>query len=114
MIYVLFEVTIKNEYINNYLELASNLNEHLLKQKGFLRSERFSSLVNEGKLLSLSVWENEKAVSEWRNNSAHYMSQQEGKNKMFESYNIIVASKLRSYSNIDRNEAPNNANYFNN
>lgn len=41
--------------------------------KGFIRSERFSSLNAESKLLSLNVWESEEAVEKWRNelNQSH-------------------------------------------
>lgn len=106
MILVLFEVTIKENYMDDYLAMAGKLKEHLLKAKGFIRSERFSSLINERKLLSLSVWENEDAVNEWRNQAEHRMSQKQGRDSMFENYNITVASQLRHYSNIERSEAP--------
>lgn len=112
MILVLFEVTIKNSYMDRYLDLAANLKNDLVKSEGFIRSERFSSLVNEGKLLSLSVWENEKAVSKWRNQTEHRMSQRQGRDSMFESYTITVASQLRSYSKIERSETPEDSNTF--
>lgn len=110
MIFVLFEVTIKKSCMDAYLDLAANLKNELVKSEGFIRSERFSSLVNEGKLLSLSVWENEQAVSKWRNQTEHRMGQQQGRDSMFESYNITVASKIRSYSNVERTEAPEDSN----
>lgn len=110
MILVLFEVTIKKSYKDGYLALATNLKNELVKSEGFIRSERFSSLVNEGKLLSLSVWENEEAVSKWRNQTEHRMSQRQGHDSMFESYTITIASQLRSYSNIERSDAPEDSN----
>lgn len=110
MILVLFEVTIKENCMDDYLTLAIKLKDHLSKAKGFIRSERFSSLTNERKLLSLSIWENEKAVNEWRNQAEHRVSQQQGRDSMFESYNITVASQIRSYSNIERLEAPDDSN----
>ena len=58
MIIVLFEVMVNEEYMGDYLSMAGKLKEHLTNAKGFIRSERFSSLANEGKLLSMSVWEN--------------------------------------------------------
>lgn len=110
MILVLFEVTIKENCMDGYLALAAKLKDHLSKAKGFIRSERFSSLINERKLLSLSVWESEEAVNEWRNQTEHRMSQQQGRKSMFESYHITVASQIRSYSNADRTEAPDDSN----
>ena len=53
MIYVIFEVVIKKDYMDQYLNLAAKLKRHVEANKGFVRSERFSSLVDERKLLSL-------------------------------------------------------------
>lgn len=112
MILVLFEVTVKKSYMDEYLALAADLKNELVKSVGFIRAERFASLVNEGKLLSLSVWENEEAVSKWRNQTEHRMSQRQGYASMFESYTITVASQLRSYSNSERSDAPADSNRF--
>ena len=112
MILVLFEVTIKKNYLDDYLVLAANLKNELVKSEGFIRSERFCSLVNEGKLLSLSIWKNEEAVNKWRNQTEHRMSQRQGYDSMFESYTITVASQLRNYSSIERSEAPEDSNRF--
>lgn len=112
MVLVLFEVMVKRNCMDSYLTLAANLKQELMKAEGFIRSERFTSLANEGKLLSLSVWENEEAVNKWRNQAAHRASQKQGRNSMFESYNITVASKIRSYSDEGRSEAPEDSNQF--
>ena len=98
--------------MEDYLVMAGKLKDELAKSKGFIRSERFSSLVNEGKLLSLSVWESEEAVKKWRNLLEHRKSQQQGRDSMFESYTITVASQIRSYSNIERLEAPKDSNEY--
>lgn len=96
--------------MDNYLNIAASLKDGLIKSEGFIRSERFTSLVSEGKLLSLSVWESEEAVDKWRNQTEHRISQQQGRDSIFESYTITVTSKIRSYSNIDRTEAPQDSN----
>lgn len=106
MIFVIFEVTIKEGCMDGYIAMAGKLKDNLARAKGFIRSERFSSLVTERKLLSLSVWENEDAVNEWRKGQEHRMSQQRGRDSMFESYMITVASPLRSYTDQERQEAP--------
>ena len=110
MIVVLFEVTVKKQHRNSYLALAADLNKILANAEGFIRSERFSSLSNEGKLLSLSVWESEQAVEKWRNQIQHRSSQRQGHDALFESYTITVASKLRTYTASDRQEAPGDSN----
>lgn len=96
--------------MDKYLAIAASLRDELLTSEGFVRSERFSSLTDEGKLLSLSVWEDEEAVSKWRNQVEHRISQQQGRDLIFESYTITVTSKIRSYSKVERAEAPKDSN----
>lgn len=98
--------------MDGYLAVAGELKNELAKAKGFIRAERFSSLVTEQKLLSLSVWEDEEAVNEWRNRHGHREGQRQGRDSMFESYTITVAAGLRSYSHIERAEAPEDSNRF--
>lgn len=112
MVLVLFEVTIKKDCMDSYLLLAANLKKALVNSEGFIRSERFSSLVHERKLLSLSVWESEEAVGKWRNHAEHRISQKHGRESMFENYRITVASKIRSYSKDNRLEAPEDSSLF--
>ncbi len=110
---VLFEVTPTKEGMKKYLELAAMLKPLLADAKGFIRAERFQSLNEEGKLLSMNIWENEESVTKWRNTVEHRMSQLEGKTKLFESYTITVCNTIREYSNTDRMQAPQDSNdYF--
>lgn len=45
--------------MGSYLELAAKLKDELVKSEGFIRAERFSSLVNEGPFLIKRKSENE-------------------------------------------------------
>ncbi|HIU10093.1 MAG TPA: antibiotic biosynthesis monooxygenase [Candidatus Avidehalobacter gallistercoris] len=105
-IIVLFEVTVKSGKMDDYLKMAGFLKDSLVKAEGFIRSERFSSLATEGKLLSMSVWENEACVSKWRNFAAHRMAQKHGRMNDFADYKITVATPVRTYTMTDRTEAP--------
>ncbi len=109
---VLFEVKPTKQGMEKYLELAAQLKPMLSGVDGFLSAERFQSLNEEGKLLSMNVWESEGAVQQWRNTLAHRMSQAEGKNKLFESYKITVCNVLRDYASTDREEAPADSNAY--
>lgn len=109
---VIFEVKPKKDGMGDYLAHAANLRSELSKMEGFISSERFSSLNEEGKLLSLSVWENEEAATKWRNQIAHRQSQKAGHDSLFEKYHITVASVIREYSNNDRGEAPQDSNDY--
>ena len=109
---VLFEVKPKTEGKEEYPKLAAALKTELAKMPGFIRVERFASLNEEGKLLSLSVWENEEAAAAWRNQINHRGSQKKGHDALFERYHISVASIIREYTQDDRKEAPADSNQF--
>lgn len=111
-IIVLFEVKPTKEGMQKYLDLAAMLKPMLSGFEGFIRAERFSSLNEEGKLLSMNVWTDETAVERWRNVIEHRMSQKEGKENLFESYKITVCSALREYSDTDRSQAPEDSNKY--
>ena len=109
---VLFEVKPTKEGMRRYLDLAAGLKPLLAGFEGFIRAERFQSLNEEGKLLSMNVWESEEAVTRWRNTLQHRMSQAEGREKLFESYRITVCEAVRSYSDTDRAQAPADSNEY--
>ncbi len=109
---VLFEVKPTKEGMEKYLELAAMLKPMLANVEGFISAERFQSLNDEGKLLSMNVWESEEALAKWRNNLEHRMSQAQGKTKLFESYKITVCKALREYTNTERENAPVDSNEY--
>lgn len=111
-VFVLFEVTVKEGKMADYLERAEQLKAFLQEQPGFVRAERFASLATEGKLLSLSVWRDEESVAQWRNLVPHRQSQQAGREEDFEGYVITVAAPMRRYSRNERKEAPQDSNRY--
>lgn len=111
-IIVLFEVTVKGGKMDDYLKMAGSLKDSLANAEGFVRSERFSSLATEGKLLSMSIWENEECVSKWRNFAAHRMAQKHGRMNDFADYKITVVTPVRSYTMMNRTEAPADSNEY--
>ena len=62
MIAVIFEVTPAEGQTQGYLDHAAGLRPLLASMPGFISIERFQSLTDPGKLLSLSFWEDEEAV----------------------------------------------------
>lgn len=111
---VLFEIKIKDGRMKDYLKMAGALKSELAKTPGFIRSERFTSISDEGKLLSMSVWENEDCVRIWRNVANHRKSQKRTRDELCESFTITVVTPVRKYSLTDRENAPQDSNeYFN-
>ncbi len=106
MIAVIFEVVPREGQKNAYLGTAASLREHLDRIDGFLSIERFESLTQPGKLLSLSFWRDEKAVEAWRNLEHHRQAQQAGRQRLFADYRLRVASVIRDYGMNDRAQAP--------
>lgn len=112
MVIVLFEVTVKEDKMADYLGRAAALKGLLAQSEGFISAERFSSLATEGKLLSMSVWKDEESVEHWRNELDHRMSQKAGRMEDFVDYKITVAASLRSYTATERQEAPKDSNAY--
>ena len=106
MIAVIFEVTPKDEGFDEYLEIAASLREELQGVEGFISIERFRSLVDERKVLSLSFWRDEAAVTRWRNTPNHRLAQAKGRFELFESYRLRVAEVARDYSGDNREQVP--------
>lgn len=109
---VIFEVKLFPGKKENYLKSASELKRLLIGAEGFVRAERFISLKDEDKLISLNVWKSENDVERWRNTLAHRIFQKEGKSKLFESYRITVAHAVREYGDREREEAPEDSNKY--
>lgn len=106
MIAVLFEVWPAEGKRENYLNLAEALREELSGLDGFVSIERFESLSEPGKLLSLSFFRDEDAVAQWRNSSRHRATQSKGRNGIFSDYRLRVAGVVRDYGLADRAQAP--------
>jgi heme-degrading monooxygenase HmoA len=106
---VIFEVEPKPEGKSEYFEIAATLKENLETMDGFISIERFQSVTNEGKLLSLSFWRDEAAITAWRNQAKHRQAQEKGYNQLFTDYRLRVAEVQRDYTKLDRDEAPQDA-----
>jgi heme-degrading monooxygenase HmoA len=106
MIAVIFEVVPAPGRRQDYLDLAASLGPELEKIDGFVSIERYASLANEGKILSLSIWRDEVAVQRWRNLEAHRAAQAKGRGGIFADYRLRVASVIRDYGMLERRQAP--------
>ncbi|MFO7954146.1 antibiotic biosynthesis monooxygenase family protein [Thioalkalivibrio sp.] len=106
MIAVIFEVEPHPERRQDYLDAAASLREHLKDVDGFLSIERFESLSQPGKVLSLSFWRDEAAIQEWRNQEEHRLVQAAGRDGIFANYRLRVAEVVRDYGMHDREQAP--------
>ena len=106
MIAVIFEVWPADGHKQTYLDIAAGLKPELERIDGFISIERFQSLVDDSKLLSLSFWRDEAAVQAWRNLDHHRQAQKAGREGVFRDYRLRVASVLRDYGMNEREQAP--------
>jgi len=95
---VIFEVEINKNRQDEYLAIAAKLKEQLVTMDGFISIERFTSLVNEGKLLSLSFWKSQKDIIAWKKNIDHMNAQEKGRESIFKDYRIRIANVERDYT----------------
>lgn len=106
MIAVIFEVIPHADHQQDYMDAAASLRPLLDEIDGFISIERFGSLSQPGKILSLSYWRDEEAVKQWRNLEAHRQVQAAGRASIFADYRLRVAHVLRDYGLNERTEAP--------
>ena len=90
MFAVIFVVQPKQERWSDYLDLAKFLKPKLEAIDGFIENERFESKRRKGRLLSLSVWRDEKALVRWRTQGEHHGVQEKGRFEIFEDYHLSV------------------------
>ncbi len=106
MIAVIFEAQPRDGQQDAYLSIAAALRPELDKIDGFISIERFQSLSEPGRLLSLSWWRDEAAVAQWRRFEQHRAAQRAGRERIFRDYRLRVAEVLRDYGMSDREQVP--------
>ena len=106
MIAVIFEVWPAEDGRDRYLGIAAELRPLLDGIDGFVCIERFESLAEPGKLLSLSFWRDEAAVAAWRNMEPHRAAQAKGRAGILNNYRLRIAGVVRDYGFTERAQAP--------
>jgi len=106
VIAVIFEFTPIEGRFADYKALAEGLADDVNRAEGFISIERFESISNKGKFVSLSFWRDEESVRKWRNLQKHREAQKKGRGGIFESYRLRIAEVLRDYTMDERAQAP--------
>jgi heme-degrading monooxygenase HmoA len=106
MIAVIFEFEPDPGRRQEYLDIAAALRPELEKVDGFISIERFQSLADPSRILSLSFFRDEAAVAAWRNLEGHRRAQAKGRAGIFRNYRLRVAGVIRDYGLNDRDQAP--------
>ena len=112
MIAVIFEVWVTNDKESSYLDLATEMRPLFDTIDGFISIERFESIYEKGKLLSLSFWRDEEAIATWRQLEAHRKAQVLGRAEIFQDYRLRIAGVIRDYGMNERQLAPTDSRVF--
>ena len=106
MIAVIFEFTPAEGRFPDYMALVDTLREDLAKAEGFISLERFESITNKGKFISLQFWRDDECVRKWRTLQKHREAQKKGRASIFKSYRLRIAEVRRDYTMDERAQAP--------
>ncbi|WP_439522576.1 antibiotic biosynthesis monooxygenase family protein [Marivita sp.] len=106
MIAIIFELMPAEGQKDAYLDIAATMRPMVEQVEGFISVERFQSLTNPDKLLSISFFEDEDAVLRWRKLAAHRNAQSKGRSGVFSDYRLRVCHVMRDYGMFDRDQAP--------
>lgn len=106
MIAVLFEAWPHTDSRNDYFRIAAELRAQMDEVDGFMSIERFQSLSDQTKILSLSFWRDDAAIARWRGFEAHRAAQCEGRARIFRDYRLRIAPVTRDYGMRQRDQAP--------
>lgn len=106
MIAVIFESWPKTGSGETYLEMGQSMSSLVEGFDGFISIERFESVTEPGKFVSLSFWRDEATVAAWRNVAEHRRVQEGSRRSIFDDYRLRVAHVIRDYGKVDRKEAP--------
>lgn len=106
MIAVIFEVFPHKDRRDDYLDMAARMRPLVGETDGFVSVERFQSLTDPDKLLSISFFRDEAALEQWRKLAAHRGAQRAGRETIFRDYRLRIAHVMRDYGMYDRHEAP--------
>ena len=103
---VIFEVWPAEGRRDEYLRLAAELRAEVAQIDGFISVERFESLYEAGKLLSLQFWRDEAALKRWRDHLDHRRMMAAGRGHLFADYRLRVAEVVRDYGPDRRDQTP--------
>jgi heme-degrading monooxygenase HmoA len=106
MIAVIFEFVAAEGRFADYQALAEGLSGEVNGFDGFLSIERFQSISDPNRFVSLSFWRDEESVRKWRNVQKHREAQKKGRAGVFKDYRLRICSVIRDYGMQKRAEAP--------
>ena len=98
--YTVIFTSLRTEGERGYGSMAERMVELAAKQPGFLGVE--SARDDNGLGITVSYWESEAAIRQWRENAEHHVAQEAGKRVWYADYELRVAKVERAYGKAGR------------
>ena len=92
--YAVIFTSIQSEHIEGYTKMAENMERLVRQQPGFIGMD--SARGETG--ITISYWEDLKAIKNWRANIDHQTAQELGKEKWYQSYRVRICRVEKEYS----------------
>jgi len=91
--YAVIFTSLRTNGDNDYAKMAERMVELAQSQKGFLGMES----VRDGLGVTISYWETEEDIINWKNHSEHLLAQSLGKELWYTSFKVRVCKVERDY-----------------
>jgi len=85
----------RNDGDHGYDEMAARMVELAATMPGYLGIE--SARDEKGFGITVSYWESEEAIANWKRNVEHLQAQRRGRGEWYKEYNVRVAKVERAY-----------------
>lgn len=106
MITVVSQMIINEGKLQEYLDFGVILQPMVEKIDGFISNERFQSVADPNKVLSLSFWKDEESIKQFRKLEVHRLAEAKSRESIFKDYRVTIADISRDYGMFDRKDAP--------
>lgn len=83
----------RTEGDNGYSSMANAMEQLSAQQPGFLGIESARSEIG----ITVSYWDSLESIRAWKNNAAHLVAQQTGKQKWYADYQVRICRVEREY-----------------
>jgi len=112
VIVMIFEFWIRPDQavLADYTAMSSDLRILLAHIDGFRGVERFESSSEPGRFVAIGFFDDEDAVTRWRNDPLHRHAQRLGRSRFFSDYRLRMAHVVRDYGPNSRRTAPADSN----
>lgn len=91
--YAVIFSSLRSEDSDGYAEMSRRMLELVVQQPGYLGHES----ARDGLGITVSYWESEDAIRNWKKNTEHLFAQQQGRSSWYQAYRTRVCKVEREY-----------------